>query len=220
MDTRLRPFGASGPLVVSLAAFEAYLTQHGRDWERYAYVKARLVTGLEHAPEVFDEILTPFVYRRYLDYGVFDELRQMKRRISREVARKDMAENIKLGPGGIREIEFIVQAFQLVRGGRNPELRTPSLLTALPLLASDRQLRDATVTQLATAYRFLRTLENRLQAMADRQTHDLPDGARRGFGSLRARRGRAGTLFYARLQAGSVRSWELSSTRSLGRSRA
>ena len=177
VDTRLRPFGASGPLVVSLAAFEAYLAQHGRDWERYAYVKARLVTGLEHAPEVFAEILTPFVYRRYLDYGVFDELRQMKRRISREVARKDMAENIKLGPGGIREIEFIVQAFQLVRGGRNPELRTRSLLTALPLLASDRQLRDATVTQLAAAYRFLRTLENRLQAMADRQTHELPDGA-------------------------------------------
>ena len=130
VDTRLRPFGQSGPLVVSLAAFEAYLLQHGRDWERYAYVKARLLTGLPHSADVFDEILTPFVYRRYLDFGVFDALRQMKRLISKEVARKDMAENIKLGPGGIREIEFIVQAFQLVRGGRNPELRTRSLLAA------------------------------------------------------------------------------------------
>jgi glutamate-ammonia-ligase adenylyltransferase len=176
VDTRLRPFGASGPLVVSLPALEAYLLQHGRDWERYAYVKARLVTGLEHAPELFDEILTPFVYRRYLDFGVFDALRQMKRLIAQDVTRKDMADNIKLGPGGIREIEFIVQAFQLVRGGRNPELRTRSLLAALPKLASDRQLSVSTVTHLAAAYRFLRTVENRLQAMADRQTHDLPHG--------------------------------------------
>jgi [glutamine synthetase] adenylyltransferase / [glutamine synthetase]-adenylyl-L-tyrosine phosphorylase len=174
VDTRLRPFGASGPLVVSVPAFEAYLVQHGRDWERYAYVKARLVTGREFEAEVFGEILVPFVYRRYLDFGVFDALRQMKRLISREVARKDMAENIKLGPGGIREIEFIVQAFQLVRGGREPALRTRSLLRALPQLATDRQLPQDTVEQLAASYRFLRTLENRLQAMDDRQTHDLP----------------------------------------------
>jgi glutamate-ammonia-ligase adenylyltransferase len=177
VDTRLRPFGASGPLVVGLGAFESYLVQHGRDWERYAYVKARLVTGHEFTTEVFDEILTPFVYRRYLDYGVFDALRQMKRLISQEVARKDMAGNIKLGPGGIREIEFIVQAFQLVRGGRNPELRTRALLETLPLLAGDRQLRDGTVRELAASYRFLRTLENRLQAMNDRQTHELPADA-------------------------------------------
>jgi glutamate-ammonia-ligase adenylyltransferase len=107
VDTRLRPFGSSGPLAVGLSAFEAYLLQHGRDWERYAYVKARLLTGQEFSADVFDYILTPFVYRRYLDYGVFDALRQMKRLIAQEVARKDMADNIKLGPGGIREIEFI-----------------------------------------------------------------------------------------------------------------
>jgi glutamate-ammonia-ligase adenylyltransferase len=174
VDTRLRPFGASGPLAVSLPAFESYLVQHGRDWERYAYVKARLLTGPAFSADVFDLVLTPFVYRRYLDYGVFDALRQMKRLISQEVARKDMAENIKLGPGGIREIEFIAQAFQLVRGGGRVELRERSLLRVLPLLAGDRQLPADTVARLAEAYRFLRTLENRLQAVDDRQTHDLP----------------------------------------------
>jgi glutamate-ammonia-ligase adenylyltransferase len=174
VDTRLRPFGQSGPLVVSVAALEAYLVEHGRDWERYAYVKARLLTGPSFAPEVFDLVLTPFVYRRYLDYGVFDALRQMKRLISQEVARKEMADNIKLGPGGIREIEFIAQAFQIVRGGRRPELRARSLLQVLPLLAGDRQLPDSTVAALATAYRYLRTVENRIQAFDDEQTHELP----------------------------------------------
>jgi len=174
VDMRLRPFGGSGPLAVGLGSFEAYLVEHGRDWERYAYVKARLLTGLQFARDVFDEILRPFVYRRYLDYGVFDALRQMKRLIAQEVARKDLAENIKLGPGGIREIEFIVQAFQIVRGGRRPELRARSLLTVLPLLAGDRQLPQSTVAALATAYRHLRTVENRIQAMNDAQTHDLP----------------------------------------------
>lgn len=174
VDTRLRPFGGSGPLVVGLSAFEAYLVQHGRDWERYAYVKARLLTGHEFTADVFDYILTPFVYRRYLDYGVFDALRQMKRLIAQEVVRKDMADNIKLGPGGIREIEFIAQAFQIVRGGRRPALRARSLLSVLPLLAGDRQLPDATVKALAKAYRYLRTVENRIQALADQQTHELP----------------------------------------------
>ena len=174
VDTRLRPFGASGPLAVGVAAFEAYLVQHGRDWERYAYVKARLVTGAEHADAVFDEILTPFVYRRYLDYGVFEALRAMKRLIAKEVARKDMRDNIKLGPGGIREIEFIAQVFQLVRGGYEPALRTPRLLAALPLLGEHGQLAPADVDVLLDAYRHLRTVENRLQALEDRQTHDLP----------------------------------------------
>lgn len=177
VDARLRPFGASGPLVVSLPALETYLVQHGREWERYAYVKARLLTGHEYRSAVFDEILTPFVYRRYLDYGVFESLRMMKKLIAAEVARKDMAENIKLGPGGIREIEFIVQALQLVRGGRRADLRTRSLLQALPLLAGERQLGAAAVTALAAGYRFLRTLENRLQALDDRQTHELPHDA-------------------------------------------
>ncbi|HET7607553.1 MAG TPA: bifunctional [glutamate--ammonia ligase]-adenylyl-L-tyrosine phosphorylase/[glutamate--ammonia-ligase] adenylyltransferase, partial [Gammaproteobacteria bacterium] len=174
VDTRLRPFGTSGPLVVSVPALETYLVQHGRDWERYAYVKARLLTGVHFASDIFDYVLTPFVYRRYLDYGVFDALRQMKRLIAQEVARKDLAENIKLGPGGIREIEFIVQAFQIVRGGRRPELRARSLLTVLPLLAGDRQLPPSTVAALAAAYRYLRTVENYIQAMNDAQTHELP----------------------------------------------
>ncbi|HEX7079932.1 MAG TPA: bifunctional [glutamate--ammonia ligase]-adenylyl-L-tyrosine phosphorylase/[glutamate--ammonia-ligase] adenylyltransferase [Gammaproteobacteria bacterium] len=180
VDTRLRPFGQSGPLVVGVSAFESYLVQHARDWERYAYVKARLVTGERYAPVLFDEILTPYVYRRYLDYGVFDALRHMKRLISQDVTRKDLADDIKLGPGGIREIEFVVQAFQLVRGGRDPLLRTPSLLEALPRLADERGIGHEGVEQLARAYAFLRTVENRLQAMDDRQTHALPaDGETR-----------------------------------------
>jgi glutamate-ammonia-ligase adenylyltransferase len=174
VDMRLRPFGASGPLVVSLPAFESYLIRHGRDWERYAYVKARLITGSRYRAEVFDEILTPFVYRRYLDYSVFDSLRQMKSLIAAEVSRRDLADNVKLGPGGIREIEFVVQAFQLVRGGRDPSLRVRPLLRALPGLAAARQLGEQAVRELSAAYRFLRKLENCLQAMADRQTHDLP----------------------------------------------
>jgi glutamate-ammonia-ligase adenylyltransferase len=174
VDTRLRPFGASGPLVVSISAFEAYLLQHGRDWERYAYVKARLLTGHEHHSAVFDAILTPFVYRRYLDFGVFEALRTMKKLISQEVGRKDLRDNIKLGSGGIREIEFITQVFQLVRGGRVAGLRTPSLLAALPLLADNGQLTSAAVANLLAAYRYLRTVENRLQALEDQQTHDLP----------------------------------------------
>lgn len=176
-DTRLRPFGDSGPPVVSFAALESYLLQHGRDWERYAYVKARLV-GL--APpdsvrdELFADIIAPFVYRRYLDYGVFESLREMHDKIAAEVKRRELADNVKLGPGGIREIEFIVQSLQLVRGGRRPELQTPSLQTVLPLLADGKGLDQSAVDELDAAYRFLRRLENYLQAVRDKQTHDLP----------------------------------------------
>ncbi len=174
VDTRLRPFGSSGPLVVSMSALEAYLVSHGRDWERYAYIKARLITGQAFEAELFGEVLKPFVYRRYLDYGVFDALRQMKALISKEVARRDMADNVKLGPGGIREIEFIVQAEQIVRGGRDPRLQERSLLGVLPLLAETGQIDATAVTELGEAYRFLRRLENALQAIGDKQTHDLP----------------------------------------------
>ena len=139
---------------------------------------------------MFDYVLTPFVYRRYLDYGVFDALRQMKRLIAQEVARKELAENIKLGPGGIREIEFIAQAFQIVRGGRRPELRTRSLLEVLPLLAGDRQLPASTVAALAAAYRYLRTVENRIQAMNDEQTARAAR-RRRGARAARVRAARA-----------------------------
>ena len=182
VDTRLRPFGSSGPLAVSLPALEGYLMQHGRDWERYAYQKARLVTGTRHGRALFDEILIPFVYRRYVDFGVFRALRQMKELIAQEVARRSLADNIKLGPGGIREVEFIVQAFQLVRGGQAPWLRKRSLLTALPRLGAAGLLESGAAEALRGAYLFLRTLENRLQAMEDRQTQTLPsDGQSRAM---------------------------------------
>ena len=175
--TRLRPFGKCGPLALSIGAFESYLVQHGRDWERYAYVKARLVTGEEYAAEVFAEVLTPYVYRRYLDFGVFESLREMKRLISAEVARRDKHDNIKLGRGGIREIEFIAQLFQLVRGGQEPALRTRNLLEALEALARQGVIERAKADSLAASYRFLRTAENRLQALDDRQTHEIPKDA-------------------------------------------
>lgn len=175
VDTRLRPFGKSGPLALSIGAFESYLVQHGRDWERYAYIKARLITGAEYEREVFAQVLTPFVFRRYLDFGVFEALRQMKRLISQEVERHDRHGNIKLGRGGIREIEFIAQLFQLVRGGQEPELRSRNLLTVLAELANLGVLERERSAALAASYAFLRTAENRLQAQEDQQTHEVPD---------------------------------------------
>jgi [glutamine synthetase] adenylyltransferase / [glutamine synthetase]-adenylyl-L-tyrosine phosphorylase len=174
VDLRLRPFGDSGPLAVSFDAFEDYLQQHGRDWERYAYVKARPVLGAGRFDELYRNVLRPFVYRRYLDFSVFESLREMKSLISREVERRELKGNVKLGPGGIREIEFIVQAYQLIRGGADPRLQTPSLLEALPLLAGQKLLPAATVAELVDSYRFLRRIENRLQQRNDEQTHELP----------------------------------------------
>ena len=177
VDTRLRPFGDSGPPVASFAFLEDYLPLHGRDWERYAYVKARPVVGAQRFAELETGTLRPFVYRRYLDYGVFESLREMKALIEREVARRELAEHIKLGPGGIREIEFIVQTFQLIRGGRDPRLRDPALLPVLALLGGERLLPEAQCEQLRAAYRYLRRLENALQMLADRQVHQLPGDA-------------------------------------------
>ena len=174
VDLRLRPFGESGPLVVSFGAFEDYLQQHGRDWERYAYVKARPVSGAVRFEELYRNALRPFVYRRYLDYGVFESLRGMKELIAREVERRELQDNIKLGPGGIREIEFIVQAFQLIRGGSDPRLQTRGLLPALRLLAGQKLLPAASVGELDAAYCYLRRVENRLQQWNDEQTHELP----------------------------------------------
>jgi glutamate-ammonia-ligase adenylyltransferase len=176
VDLRLRPFGDSGPVAVSYDAIEDYLQQHGRDWERYAYVKARPVYGAEAGFEsLYRDVLRPFVYRRYLDFGVFESLRGMKELIAREVERRELQQNVKLGPGGIREIEFIVQAFQLLRGGSNPRLQTRRLLEALPLLAGHKLLPAKTVAELQAAYRFLRRVENRLQEWNDEQTHELPE---------------------------------------------
>jgi len=174
VDLRLRPFGDSGPLVSSFASFEDYLPRHGRDWERYAYVKARPVTAAARYAEVEANAVRPFVYRRYLDYGVFESLREMKALIEREVARRELADNVKLGPGGIREIEFIVQGLQLTRGGRDRALQTPSILAALTRLGETRVLPAQAVSELREAYVFLRRLENRLQMLADAQVHGLP----------------------------------------------
>jgi [glutamine synthetase] adenylyltransferase / [glutamine synthetase]-adenylyl-L-tyrosine phosphorylase len=175
VDLRLRPFGDSGRVALSFASFEHYLQQHGRDWERYAYVKARPLTAIEHFASLYDEVIRPFVYRRYLDFGVFESLRDMKAMIAREVERRELRNNIKLGPGGIREIEFIVQAFQLIRGGSDRRLQSRSLCEVLPLLDGQRLLRRETVADLLLAYRFLRTVENRLQQWNDEQTHQLPE---------------------------------------------
>jgi glutamate-ammonia-ligase adenylyltransferase len=174
VDLRLRPFGDSGAVVSSFASFEDYLQRHGRDWERYAYVKARPITGVERYAEIYASAIRPFVYRRYVDYGVFESLREMKLLIEREVERRELADHVKLGPGGIREIEFIVQAFQLIRGGRFKRLQTASLLEALPLLDGSKLLPSQVVFELHAAYVHLRRLENRLQMLADAQEHRLP----------------------------------------------
>jgi len=174
VDMRLRPFGDSGALVCSFASFEDYLQLHGRDWERYAYVKARAITAPEHYAEIYASAIRPFVYRRYVDYGVFESLREMKTLIEREVERRELADHVKLGPGGIREIEFVVQAFQLIRGGRLKRLQTASLLEALPLLDGSKLLPPNVVLDLHAAYTYLRRLENRLQMLADAQEHRLP----------------------------------------------
>ncbi|HWZ62355.1 MAG TPA: bifunctional [glutamate--ammonia ligase]-adenylyl-L-tyrosine phosphorylase/[glutamate--ammonia-ligase] adenylyltransferase [Steroidobacteraceae bacterium] len=174
VDLRLRPFGDSGPVVASFASFEDYLPRHGRDWERYAWIKARAITAPERYAEVASAAVQPFVYRRYLDYGVFESLREMKALISREVERRELADDIKLGPGGIREIEFIVQALQLTRGGRDRGLQTASLAAALARLGETRVLPAEAVAQLSAAYCYLRRLENRLQMLDDAQVHALP----------------------------------------------
>jgi glutamate-ammonia-ligase adenylyltransferase len=177
IDTRLRPFGDSGPPVVSFAALESYLLQHGRGWERYAYVKARIVgtpPPQKIREELQDELIRPFVYRRYLDYGVFESLREMRELIATEVARRELSNNVKLGPGGIREAEFIVQSFQLVRGGSDIALQSRELQKVLPKLVSRRGLSEDGAKQLQKAYRFLRRVENFIQAIRDQQTHDLP----------------------------------------------
>jgi glutamate-ammonia-ligase adenylyltransferase len=177
VDMRLRPFGDSGPLVASFASFEDYLPRHGRDWERYAYVKARAVTAPDAYATLYAAAVRPFVYRRYLDFGVFESLREMKTLIEREVQRRELADHVKLGPGGIREIEFIVQAFQLIRGGQDRRLQTPSIQRALALLGTSKMLPPSVVVELWAAYFYLRRLENRLQMLNDAQTHRLPADA-------------------------------------------
>ena len=174
VDMRLRPFGTQGPLVLSFDALEEYYQTHGRDWERYALIRARAVSGdLVLAAELLER-LRPFVYRRYIDFGTLQSLRSLKAVMEQEVARKGMEHSVKHGPGGIREVEFTAQAFQMVRGGRTPALRYRRLLTVLARLGELELLPAHAVQSLSTAYRFLRTAEHRLQQVADRQEHMLP----------------------------------------------
>ena len=178
VDLRLRPFGNAGRVALSFAAMEQYYQREGRNWERYAWIKARPVAGDLAAGKRLCETLRPFVYRRYLDYTAFAGLREMKALIDAEVARKDLTDNLKLGPGGIREIEFIVQLLQMIRGGREPSLRVRGLLPALAACEQLGVLEKARAQTLRRAYLFLRRAENRVQMLRDEQTHDLPADAR------------------------------------------
>ena len=174
VDTRLRPWGDSGPVCMSFDAMEEYYETQGRDWERYAWIKARPVAGAIAAGDELLARLSPFVYRRYLDYSAFEALRDMKAMIESESRRRRLQDNVKLGAGGIREVEFIVQAFQLLLGGRDARLRNPVLLEVLPLLADLSILSGSVCRDLEDAYVFLRNTEHRLQEYMDRQTHVLP----------------------------------------------
>jgi glutamate-ammonia-ligase adenylyltransferase len=174
VDLRLRPFGESGPLIMSFDAIESYLQTQGREWERYAWIKARVAAGDKAAGSLLLERLQPFVYRRYLDFGVFEALREMKQKIAIEVKRKGMRDNVKLGPGGIREIEFFGQIFQLLRGGVTPELRQQSIQKVVKILARQKLITTDVCAELSRAYEFLRNTENRLQEFSDQQTHKLP----------------------------------------------
>ena len=179
VDMALRPNGNSGPLAASLAMVEEYLIVQGREWERYAWVKARAVTGDAEDIAALDAIVRPFVFRRYLDFGVIDAIRNMHAQIRAEVKRQERlhperSHNVKLGRGGIREIEFLAQVFQLIRGGRDPALRERSTRATLRLLAERELLPQDTVARLLEAYAFLRNLEHRLQYLDDAQTHTLP----------------------------------------------
>lgn len=177
VDMRLRPYGSSGALVLSFNALEQYYQDQGRDWERYAMIKSRVVAGDQVSGAQLQEMLRPFVYRRYLDFSAIEALRTMKQLIQQEVRRKGMADNIKLGSGGIREVEFIAQAFQLIHGGRDLSLQQRPLLKVLGTLEGQGYLPPAVVSELREGYEFLRYTEHAIQAIADRQTQMLPDGA-------------------------------------------
>ncbi|RON10671.1 bifunctional glutamine synthetase adenylyltransferase/deadenyltransferase [Pseudomonas brassicacearum] len=176
VDMRLRPYGSSGALVLSFNALEQYYQDQGRDWERYAMIKARVVAGDQVAGAQLLDMLRPFVYRRYLDFSAIEALRTMKQLIQQEVRRKGMADNIKLGSGGIREVEFIAQAFQLIHGGRDLSLQQRPLLKVLSTLEGQGYLPPAVISELREGYEFLRYTEHAIQAIADRQTQMLPHG--------------------------------------------
>jgi glutamate-ammonia-ligase adenylyltransferase len=173
-DLRLRPYGENGPLVMHFDAMENYYQEQGREWERYALIRARVVAGDQNAGNQLLKRLNPFIYRRYLDYGAFDSLREMKQMISLEVQRKAMKHNVKLGWGGIREIEFFGHMFQLIRGGVTPDLQERSIQKVLRILVRENQIPPEVGDELTAAYVFLRNTEHRLQEFSDQQAHDLP----------------------------------------------
>jgi len=175
VDLRLRPWGDSGPQAMGFAMLEDYLVAHGRPWERYAWIKARPLTGGQDA--ALAGIVRPFVFRKYLDFEAFAAIRDLHVQIRREVARRDRTHNVKLGPGGIREIEFTAQVFQLIRGGQIPALQQRPTLAVLAELARAGLITDDARHELAEAYDFLRRLEHRLQYLDDAQTQLLPDDA-------------------------------------------
>jgi [glutamine synthetase] adenylyltransferase / [glutamine synthetase]-adenylyl-L-tyrosine phosphorylase len=186
VDMRLRPYGESGPLVTSYAALEEYLVSQGREWERYAWIKARVVAPPENqnvespqaqSPHTIElaQLVQPFVFRKYLDFGAIDSMRRLHAQIRQEVLRRDRLNNIKLGPGGIREIEFTAQVFQLIRGGQDARLRVLPTRRVLQVLAANGQLGKQIVADLDAAYVFLRDLEHRLQYLDDQQTQELPE---------------------------------------------
>jgi glutamate-ammonia-ligase adenylyltransferase len=172
VDMRLRPNGDSGPLVCSFDMLENYFISQGREWERYAWIKARVLAGKRFLE--LEQIARPFVFRKYLDFGSINAMRELHAQIRREVARRDLANNVKLGPGGIREIEFTAQVFQLIRAGRELDLQVRPTLRVLALLGARGILAAAVVDELTAAYDFLRRVEHRLQYLDDAQTHELP----------------------------------------------
>ncbi|TKB51448.1 bifunctional [glutamate--ammonia ligase]-adenylyl-L-tyrosine phosphorylase/[glutamate--ammonia-ligase] adenylyltransferase [Ferrimonas sediminicola] len=174
VDMRLRPFGEAGPLAVSFDAIEDYYQEQGREWERYAMVKARAMGEGDQA-SALHTLLRPFIYRRYLDFSAIDALRRMKALIESQLRRSSLTDNIKLGRGGIREVEFVVQSHQLIRGGRQPALRRQPLMPVLAELARSNCISGRDHKRLLEGYRFLRRLENLLQALSDKQTQTLPD---------------------------------------------
>lgn len=179
VDMRLRPFGSAGQLVHNFDAFEQYYQLHGRPWERYAMIKARAMTGNPEDIAELEQMLRPFIYRRYVDFTMLASMRDLKRMIALEVNKKGADRDIKLGSGGIREIEFIAQAFQLVHGGQDARLRGRALMPMLQILAERHYLALDVVVKLLAAYRFLRELENHLQMWLDQQTHLLPTDSTR-----------------------------------------
>ncbi|MCB1640936.1 MAG: glutamine-synthetase adenylyltransferase, partial [Xanthomonadales bacterium] len=177
VDLRLRPFGSAGRLALSFDAMEQYYQREGRDWERFAWIRARPLMPAVAAGEDLLSRLQPFVYRRYLDFAAFDGLRELKARMDQEVSRREWVDDLKRGPGGIRELEFLVQLPQLIRGGRLPDLRLTGILPALACQLRHGLIGRAEAQWLASAYRFLRLVENRVQMLDDQQTHRLPTEA-------------------------------------------